>query len=97
MTINKQKEKFWKAHVSEGLKCTGGISEYCREQNLSKSTFQYWKRRFSNSNSNSNSKPTAKPATVNPFVPVSVTREEKALPDPEWLARFVGEFLRGAL
>jgi len=31
------------------------------------------------------------------FVPVSVSRVEKDPPDPEWLARFVGEFLKNGL
>jgi len=75
--------------LPRNVKHPGGISSYCRSKGLPEPSFHYGKRKFGS----------VKPmvAVIAPSsVPVSVSRVEKSLPDPEWLAHFVGDFLRGA-
>lgn len=88
MSINEQKRKHWRAHITKGLKHPKGVSAYCREENLSKSTFQYWSRSLKEE--------PARVVAKTAFASVAVSEVKTSLPDPEWLARFVGEFLRGA-
>ncbi len=89
MKVKESKREYWRRHVEVGTNHPGGVAAYCRQESLLATSFHYWKCKFAGTRS--------VPAVVSPnFVPVSVSHVERDLPDPEWLARFVGEFLRGA-
>ena len=47
----KEKRRYWKQHLDTWQ--TGGLTqvEYCRRHDLSRFRFQYWKRRFQESDS----------------------------------------------
>ncbi len=84
------KQEHWREHIHLGQRYPEGIAAYCRHKSLPLPSFHYWKRKFKKSESI--------PAIVSPaFAPVTVSRIDGRLSDPEWLARFAGEFLRSVL
>ncbi len=86
-----EESKQWRRHIELGKRHQKGMAAYCRQNELSTHVFYYWKRKFEGSGSKNGKK-------VSQFVPVSISDEKKKLsdlPSPEWLARFVGEFIRG--
>ena len=86
MTIKGSKQEYWRGHVELGLKYPGGKSAYCRSEGLKTSSFHYWNSKFN--------KTKTVPALMSPsFIPVSVSRVERNLPDPQWLAQFLGELM----
>ncbi len=91
MEIEESKQEQWRGHVELGKRHQKGMAAYCRENELSTHVFYYWKRKFEGSGLRNGKK-------VSQFVSVSISDEKKKMPDlpsPEWLARFVGEFIRG--
>ena len=85
--INQEKEKFWREKMAEAKEHGGSIDGFCREQGLSSSTFSYWRKRFRDGESKG-LVPVAK------FIPVEVSSRCRApLPDPRWLAEFIGHLM----
>lgn len=72
----------WAKHVEAGEEHPGGIKCYCREQNLSNSTFHYWRHKL---------KAAKRQAPKATFARVEVVKAapRKLLPDPSWLAAFL--------
>lgn len=82
------KEQKWRRHVEAAKGHPASIQAYCREHNLSPSSFHYWQKKLKKTK-----KSIPKESS---FVPVKVTavRKESTLPNPEWVAQFVAAFLR---
>ena len=89
MRDSSPKKEQWLRHLDRGKQYEGGIVAYCREHDLSTSSYYYWRRKLG--------QPQNKALEVikSSFIPVAVNEVPKDLPDPEWVARFVGELLRG--
>ena len=89
-TINQEKEKYWREKVAEAERREGGSLEaFCQAQGISLSTMGYWRKKFRN--------PQVKAVVPSKFVPVEIARPEpqRTLPDPRWLAEFIGQLVEG--
>lgn len=83
------KESFWKEHVKKAQVFKGSDLEYCRLNGLKPSTFGGYKRKFGYVKS-----PKFKASNPKPFKKLSViTPKELSVNSPEWVARFLKEFL----
>lgn len=75
--------QMWISHIESARNYPGNIESYCRDKQISKPAFYYWKMKLAKE----------KARTLPSFVPVEVTRSaERAtpdLPDPRWLAELV--------
>ncbi len=49
-TIMEKKRSNWKNLIQDWLKSNFSIAEYCNQNNLSQSTFQYWRAKFDANN-----------------------------------------------
>lgn len=87
MKTKATKQQYWQQKIAESTKYPGGVAAYCRDKAISVSSIYYWKKKLASGHSKS---PVISPS----FVPVSVCHTNNELPDPEWLAQFVGEFVR---
>jgi hypothetical protein len=89
--VNDEKRRFWEGQLALVESSGQRSTEFCRQRGLSCSAFAYWKRRLRN-------RPT-KAVVVPKFIPVEIkaphTRERVALPDPRWLAEFIGHLMGG--
>ena len=85
MKSKESKESYWRRRVEQARRHPGGIAAYCKTEGLRPSAYYYWNKRLG-------SVAMSKVAET-AFVPVTVSRSENDLPNPEWVARFVVEFL----
>ena len=77
------KLQMWISHIEGAKDYSGGLEAYCREKQISRPAFYYWKAKLAKE-----SKPMALPS----FIPVEVTRgmeRTRLLPDPRWLAELI--------
>lgn len=88
---NPKKEQLWKAHVAQARQFEGGMAAYCRSQNISISSLNYWRGHFAKRLS-------AKVLPVaSPFIPLKVEATVfakpvvKSMPDPKWVAEVIFE------
>lgn len=84
------KEEFWRSHVEAGLQHPDGVPSYCESEDINVNTFYSWKSKFRKNLVSPKKK-------RSPFTPVTVIEPKKELPSPEWLARFLKEFIGGAV
>ncbi|MGZ3796969.1 MAG: IS66 family insertion sequence element accessory protein TnpA [Pseudobdellovibrionaceae bacterium] len=88
---NPKKEQLWKTHIAQARQFEGGMAAYCRSQNISISSLNYWRGRFAKR------LPEKVLPAVSPFVPVKVETavfahpRTRSLPDAKWLAKVISE------
>jgi hypothetical protein len=84
------KLQMWISHIEGAKGYSGGLDSYCREKQISRPAFYYWKAKLAKE---------SKPMKLPSFIPVEVTRGmERAtglLPDPRWLAEFIHHLQAG--
>lgn len=87
MRTSTEQARKWRAHVAKASTWPGSFESYCRTAGVSAPALRYWKKKMA-----------AK--EISGFVPVEVVVEQpssqKSLPDPRWVAEFVGHLFGGA-
>lgn len=94
----------WKHHVSQALKFEGGIYQYSKINNISKSALYRWIKIYANQ---IDTKPRRKSKKASPFLPVVITPSKSSplethdlklnaqLPDSRWVAEIITNVIRG--
>jgi len=88
---SREKENFWRHHITQAKTFDGSIAAYCRKHGLSSGTFKYW-----SGNIEMRGAPPHLPASRSSFVPVKIVSDEpvssrNSLPDPKWIAEVLFE------
>lgn len=89
-TINQEKEKYWREKVAQAERREGeSLEAFCRSQGFSQSALGYWRKKFR--------EPQGKAVVPSKFIPIEIARSESrgGLPDPRWLAEFIGHLMGG--
>lgn len=86
---NPKKEQIWKTHISQAKQFEGGFAAYCRSQNISVHTLNYWRKRFDRSSVQKSFRAPSPFIPVNIETPVFSKLAVRSLPDPKWVAEFV--------
>ena len=93
--IRSENEKIWRARVAQAAEYPGALREFCQNEGVSVSAFQYWKNKLGCAQEQD------RPLMPQPFARVQVesptveTRVTKCMPDPRWLAEFIHHLQRG--
>lgn len=87
----RDKYRFWQAHVEAMGTFAGSVEQYCQERGISYHSFMAWRTRLRKSRRLEQSE-------VKAFVPVTIEHQPgPALPDPQWLALFLRSWMQGEL
>lgn len=95
MKLDESKRNYWKEHLEAAYKNEKGVSDYCRQKNINTKIFYYWKKKLKTPKTNN-----TKDFIKSSFIPVAIENKKSLshnLPNPEWLARFLNEFMRSSL
>ena len=95
MKLNELKKTYWLEHIEAAKKSNKGVAAYCRQMNVSTRVFYYWRSRL-----NPKGLKSTPLSSKSSFVPVSIQKKtihSKELPNPEWLARFLSEYMRATI
>ena len=85
------KERYWRNHISMAERFGGSLASYCRAQEISLNTFNYWRKKFAAGS-------VKKAVVASPFAGVLVERipVNRGLPDPRWVADLILHLSDGA-
>ena len=100
-TKDEAKTEYWQHHIAEQLNSSLSITEYCKQNEISRDTFYRWRKLLSEGSPRRRVSPVK--ARVSSFIPVQVESLQSfprrpsrdILSDPKFLGEFVASFLRG--
>lgn len=87
------KKEFWQKQIESARKFPGSQAAFCKANNLSINTFNYYRKKFGNYKK-------SVPTIAGPFVEVAIKKPNSSLggrflPDPKWVADFILHLQKG--
>ena len=86
MGVRTEKMEKWQNHMDAAAVFPGTFQYYCQDHGLSISTFQYWRKKLSN---------TKERAAAPAFVPIKLWAPKAPLPEAQWVAEVLAHLIRG--
>lgn len=95
-SIRQEKVRYWRRHIAKAAAYAGSQQSYCRAEEISLHSFQYWKKKFADESRQERS---VKALLPSPFMAVEVERTEQVLPltlpDARWVAELIIHLQQG--